>query len=244
MPGITELQETLGVRLRRHRKLAGWSQEALAKALSVDRSLVSRWESGSRAPGLWEALRAARALEIPVSALVIGSAALGGGNEVVWQELTFHGAPFATAGTKPLWSVRPIHETIADALVHPTPRVIDRLPGLLLLEDFSARALWGLCADSEVEFRMGWIADIALWLARDSAIATKALRIRALQTALDLARRPDRDAPLDSLGFAAEEPDGLPPIFNRWRISYAGELKQFEAAAEELELARRKGPGW
>jgi transcriptional regulator with XRE-family HTH domain len=241
MTTIDEYREGFGKLLRRYRKLTGWNQEALARALSVDRSLISRWESGNREPGLWDVVRTALALGVPVSALVTGSAVPKGGSEVVWLELAYRGAPLLAAGSLPLWSVRPVHETIADVLVHTEPRLIDYLPGLLLLEDFSPRALWGLCADLSVERRLGWIADIALGAAREGWVATHAHQSTALRTVLELVARPGREANVDSLGFVSSDPRRLPPVFKRWRISYDGDLDRFKAAAQELDKARRGG---
>ncbi len=236
---ISQWQAGFGERLRRHRKLAGWNQEALARSLSVDRSLISRWESGSREPGLWEVVRAARALGVTVSALVVGSEGLVGGGEVVWREIAARGAPFLAAGGTPLWALRPVQDSVADALLHPEPRVIDHLPGLLLIEDFPPRALWGLCADWGVERRLGWIADVALGLTREGGIARRAPRTRALLDLVALCARPNPDEAPDSLGFPASEPGALPPVFKRWRISYDGELERFAVAAREL--AERQG---
>lgn len=238
---ISQWQAAFGDSLRRHRRLAGWSQEQLAQTLSVDRSLVSRWESGDREPGLWEVVRAARALGVPVSALAVGSAGLPGGAEIVWREVAARGAPFLAAGTTPLWALRPVQESVADALLHPDPRVIEHLPGLLLLESFPPRALWGLCADWGVERRLGWIADLALGLARAVGVSRSPAQSRLLGDLIELCSRPGPDEPLDSLGFPAAEPGRLPPAFKRWRITYDGELARFEAAARELADGWNRG---
>jgi transcriptional regulator with XRE-family HTH domain len=240
---ISQWQAAFGERLRRHRKLAGWSQERLAQALSVDRSLVSRWESGDREPGLWGAVGAARTLGIPVSTLAVGSPGLQGGAEIVWREIAARGAPFLAAGSTPLWALRPLQDSVADALLHPDPRVIEHLPGLLLLETFPPRALWGLCADWGVERRLGWIADIALGLARTAGVARSPAQSRLLADLLEVCSRPAPDAPLDSLGFPASEPGLLPPVFKRWRIAYDGDLARFEAAAKQLADGWQGGAG-
>jgi len=239
----SQWQAAFGDSLRRHRKLAGWSQERLAQALSVDRSLVSRWESGDREPGLWEAVRAARALEVPVSTLAVGSPGLQGGAEILWREIAARGAPFLAAGSSPLWALRPVQDSVADALLHPDPRVIEYLPGLLLLEVFPPRALWGLCADWGVERRLGWIADIGLGLARTAGVARSPAQSRLLGDLLDVCSRPAPDAPLDSLGFPAAEPGRLPPVFKRWRIAYDGDIARFEAAVRQLAEGRNRGVG-
>jgi len=227
-------QAAFGARLRRHRKLAGWNQQQLAEALSVDRSLVSRWESGDREPGLWDAVGVASALGVPLSTLVVGSAGLPGGTEVVWRELAFRGAPVLSTGSVPLWALRTLQESVADALLHPDPRLIDHLPGLLLLEAFPPRSLWGTCADWGVERRLGWIADVALWLARSSDIAKPAAQSRLLNEVIRLCPQSGPDDAPDSLGFPAAEPERLPPVFKRWGITYDGELIRFEAAARAL----------
>lgn len=243
MTTIAQWQAAFGDRLRRHRKLAGWSQARLARELSIDRSLVSRWESGDREPGLWEVARAAGALGIPVSTLAVGSPGLQGGAEIVWREIAARGAPFLAAAASPLWALRPVQDSLADALLHPDPRVIEHLPGLLLLESFPPRALWGLCADSGVERRLGWIADIALGLTRSAGVSRAPAQSRLLMDLLELCSRPGPEAPLDSLGFPTSEPGRLPPVFKRWRISYDGDLARFETAAKQLADERRGGAG-
>jgi transcriptional regulator with XRE-family HTH domain len=236
----TDWQAGLGERLRQHRRAAGWNQERLAAAIEVDRSLVSRWESGTREPGLWELVRAARSLGVPVSTLVTGSSELPGGPDTVWRELGARGAPYLSAGTSPLWALRPLYESVAEALVHPDPRVIELLPGLLLLGDVPARGIAGLCTDWGIERRLGWVADVAVTLSAAGTLQAPAPRARALTTILELIPRPAAADPLDSLGFPSPAPGRLPPVFKRWRISYAGNLQRFTAAAEELAAARRR----
>jgi len=136
-----------------------------------------------------------------------------------------------------------VQESVADSLLHPDPRVIDYRPGLLLLETFPPRALWGLCADWGVERRLGWIADIALGLARTAGVARSPAQSRLLGDLLDVCSRPAPDAPLDSLGFPASEPGRLPPVFKRWRIAYDSDLARFEAAAKQLAEGGRRGVG-
>jgi hypothetical protein len=187
-------------------------------------------------------VRAARALGVPVSTLVVGSAGLPGGSEIVWREIAARGAPFLTTGSSPLWALRPVQESVADALLHPAPRVIEHLPGLLLLESFPPRALWGLCADWGVERRLGWIADVALGLGHGTGIARAPAQTRLLRDTIALCRRPAADEADDSLGFPAAEPGQLPPVFNRWRITYDGALSRFESAARELVEGRSRRP--
>lgn len=225
---------SFGLQLRHVRRRNGVSQAALARALSVDRSLVSRWESGEREPGYSEVVLAAQVLGIPVSLLVEGLAELPGGPEIVWRELAARGAPLLSATSRPLWALRPLRDTLADALLHPDPRVLDYLPALLLTQSEGPRSLWGACADWGVERRLGWVADIAVGLASSSPAPGGRPAGRLAQEVRDLCTRPAADADLDSLGFPAEDPTRLPPVFRRWRISYDGDLGRFEEAAGEL----------
>lgn len=55
--------------MRLQRKLVGMSQEALADAVGVKQSAVSRWESGETAPSVENQLAIARALRIDARVL-------------------------------------------------------------------------------------------------------------------------------------------------------------------------------
>jgi len=242
MNEVMNWQGAFGSRFKRLRQLAGLSQQRVADALSVDRSLISLWESGKREPGLWEAVRVARVLGVPVSELAVGTVGLPYGPRVIWQEIAYRGASLTAAGTSPLWAIRPVQESVADALLHPEPRLVDRLPGLLLVEDFPPLALWGLCADYGVDRRLGWIADIARTVAGSGSVPTRPLTARALDVLLERSQRPSPGTAYDTLGFGAGRTDHLPPPSKRWRISYDQTLTGFESAAEELFTGlRRRG---
>lgn len=58
-----------GVAIQRQRKFAGMSQEALAAAVGVKQSAVSRWESGDAAPSVENQLAIAKALRIDARVL-------------------------------------------------------------------------------------------------------------------------------------------------------------------------------
>lgn len=58
-----------GVAIQRQRKFAGMSQEALAAAVGVKQSAVSRWESGDAAPSVENQLSIAKALRIDARVL-------------------------------------------------------------------------------------------------------------------------------------------------------------------------------
>jgi hypothetical protein len=85
-----------------------------------------------------------------------------------------------------------------------------------------------------VERRLGWILDIALELAHDGARTRSGDQVYVLTAACARCRRPDADDVPDALGFPAEDPERLPPVFKRWRITYDGSVAHFAAAAKEL----------
>jgi HTH-type transcriptional regulator/antitoxin HipB len=59
-----------GARVRRHRKAAGYSQEALARELGVSLFTVSRWERGANKPDIDTLYRLASTLRIRVADLL------------------------------------------------------------------------------------------------------------------------------------------------------------------------------
>jgi len=61
--------ETMGTRLQRLRKAAGFSQATLAKATGIPASTIKNWEQGRRSPLLDTAARIARALGVSLDDL-------------------------------------------------------------------------------------------------------------------------------------------------------------------------------
>ena len=55
--------------IRRHRLRAGLTMTALARKVRVDKSAISRYESGEQRPSLFTALRLAKVLKVPVEKL-------------------------------------------------------------------------------------------------------------------------------------------------------------------------------
>jgi transcriptional regulator with XRE-family HTH domain len=67
--GSKEFFRRFGARLREARKAAGWTQQALANALSVDASAIARYEIGDNAPTLERAVAIARLLQVSLDFL-------------------------------------------------------------------------------------------------------------------------------------------------------------------------------
>ncbi|MGH3342893.1 MAG: helix-turn-helix transcriptional regulator [Carbonactinosporaceae bacterium] len=68
---------TRRLRLAQRRRAAGFSQERFAEILGVDRSTVTRWESGDTAPQPWLRPQIARSLQVSADQLdeLLGAAA-------------------------------------------------------------------------------------------------------------------------------------------------------------------------
>ena len=61
-----------GANVRKHRAILGWTVGELARRVGIARPIVSRTEGGSHSPNASTVLRYAKALDVPVAALVDG----------------------------------------------------------------------------------------------------------------------------------------------------------------------------
>lgn len=66
--------QTIGLRLRQLREQRGLSQNRFAKLAGIPRPKISRWERGKEAPSAKYLPKLAKALGIPVEALLLGGA--------------------------------------------------------------------------------------------------------------------------------------------------------------------------
>ncbi|MFA0752052.1 MAG: hypothetical protein SLRJCFUN_002455 [Candidatus Fervidibacter sp.] len=64
--------QNIGLRLRQLREQLGLSQNRFAKLAGIPQPKISRWESGKEAPSAKYLLKLARALGVPVEALLLG----------------------------------------------------------------------------------------------------------------------------------------------------------------------------
>ena len=65
-----DLAHAFGTALKKHRKLAGLSQEALSEACEIERTFISMLERAQRRPSLAMTFELAKALSISPSAFV------------------------------------------------------------------------------------------------------------------------------------------------------------------------------
>lgn len=72
MNSIRILAHQLGINLKRYRLLCGYTQLELSKKADIHFTFVGHIERGGKLPGLPTLVRLAKALEIPVVALLKG----------------------------------------------------------------------------------------------------------------------------------------------------------------------------
>jgi transcriptional regulator with XRE-family HTH domain len=68
-----ELDIQIGGTLRKARLARGYTQDELAQLMGVDRTTISKYESGSRAPSIGVLIQIGRLLGQPLAALVPGT---------------------------------------------------------------------------------------------------------------------------------------------------------------------------
>ncbi len=201
-------------RLRARRVERGWSQAELAGRIGVAQSLVSTWESGAKRPGLDQLRRLAAALDVPILFLLEGHAELDRQDtaaELRWWGLDVH------RGDVPLWAVRRLEETLAEALREADPRLVDRLPALFTLHPrLEAGLLAAHASRLDVGRRLGWLRDVTRALV-ELGVGRPSVALAQLDVA---AFRPPRDAAWDSLGYPAPDRSVLPAAWQRWRVDY------------------------
>lgn len=62
----------LGERIETLRKEKGWTQQQLGDAAEIERSQISRYESGKQIPDFTTVIRLAKALDVSVGSLIAG----------------------------------------------------------------------------------------------------------------------------------------------------------------------------
>lgn len=179
-------------------------------------------------PGVAQYQALARALDVPVLELVLGNPRVGDENllaELRWYGLDVHG------GAGPAWAVRDPESVLADALACGEPRVIDRLPGFLILRSELRPGLVSAHADARSSTRrLGWVTDVARSLVR-LGVGAETAALRDLDVSAHL---PAPDAAWDSLGHPTSDRSHLPRAWHRWRIDYDRDLRAFEVVTREV----------
>ena len=219
----------IGIRIRRKRLDRGWSQARLAQLVGVSQGTLSRWEGGSRSIDIVHAERLARHLETPALEIVTGAATPRSDEQALIQELRWWGLDVRAAQPDVMWTVRPVEETIVEALASPDPRVVDRLAALFFLHPrMRPGVLWGFAESRGVQRRLGWLVDVAREVvAHGRGSGTDVLNgSRPEGWSAEERERWD----WDSLGRPAADRATLGPVWKRWKIDYDRRLVDLIAA--------------
>jgi transcriptional regulator with XRE-family HTH domain len=241
-----ELQD-LGSPLTAARLQRGLSQAELAARCALSQAQISYFELGRRRPTLDQLVRIARALDVSIGRLVVGSDRPGDGLRDIAIELRH-------LGLVDLWVEAPVvpgafrrpEEVIARAVSgqEPDPRILEAIPALLAWNRIHPVLLraYGLTTRPRVTRRLAWLADIALAIDRRGGFPGGCRKgPLARFTQMVSAPLPGSDD-WDDLGRPmAKAPTS--PLWRRWRIRYDADLAQFEQRARHLDELRRRPGG-
>jgi transcriptional regulator with XRE-family HTH domain len=235
---IPELRR-LGDHLAQARAEAGLSQAALAARCGLAQQQISYVEAGARLPTLAQALRIARALDLPIQRLLTGSDRPGADLAGLAVELRRLGVVDLRVGDAPVpGAFRRPEEVLNLALAGaaPDPRIVEAIPAALAWADLDPHLLAGHAAAAGTTRRLAWLADVALALDRQAGFPGRCRR-GPLERFLRATELPGDSAAWDDLGRPAAG-TASSPVWRRWRITYDATLSQFRERAEHLDALR------
>ncbi len=227
-----------GTYLRQARLHAGMTQRRLAIAAAVPRTNIVRIESGLRVPQLDEALRLAAALRLPLQRFVSGTARPSSDLRGIALELYRLGMwDLAVSGARVPGAFREREQIVAAALQgdRPEPRIVEAMPAVLARHRFRIPLLIAFANyyDARIRRRIAWLSDVTRALAERGQLPVS---VKSEAQLARLMRGVQADEP-DSLGHPAA--GNLSPIWQRWKITYAGSLATFQTRMQALAAAER-----
>lgn len=228
-----------GVNLLRARLDRGLNQEELARKSKLSQTQVSLFEAGIRLPSLEQFLRLARALDVPLQALLTGEDRPG-------IELKDIAVELRRLGAADLWvadaavpgALRRPEEVIALATSggNPDPRVVETLPALLSWNEIHPVILRAYGVATRTRYRLAWLADIALTIDRQKGFPGGCYR-EPLERFVKAVELPPDGAEWDDLGRPAQRKP-TSPLWRRWKVDYDATVSQFDRRAKELARLR------
>ena len=235
---LPELQN-FGANLLQARLERGYSQVRIARDCKLGQAQVSLFEGGRRLPSLDQFVRLARALGIPLQRLLSGSDRPG----IEVKDLAFE---LRLLGAVDIWvfdasapgAARRPEEVIALAASgsSPGPRIVEALPALLSWNEFNPTILRAHGIATKTTYRLGWLADIALTIDRQTGFPGGCRR-SLLERFLKIVKLPSEDAKWDDLGRPSKRPPAS-PTWRRWKIGYGATIDDFKRRAMELAAMR------
>jgi hypothetical protein len=143
---------------------------------------------------------------------------------------------------------RPTEQVIALAVSgnQPVPRIIEAIPAVLAWNRWSPTVLraYSYRRDLRAGIRLAWLADVALTIHRNDGFPGGCPQRRELETFVRWwSKHPIQPVRADDLGRPGEG-DVLPPVWKRWKITYAAPLSAFVERARHLHslLEQRRSP--
>ena len=251
------LSANFGQHLRSARLRSGLSLSALAARSGVSLTSLSRFEGGTRQPGFADASDLARALGTPLLFLADGRDRTGSDSRDLIAHLAYWGLNDLAPGELALiGEARPFESLIATSLTDvSTPRILESVPALLLKNDFSAPELEAQATGERVLHRVGWLAELAEWIAAQLPVSrahpSASSKLRQLRQAAWNRRQED----FAKLSKAARWPEGwdlfgkteasakggasnhaadTSPIAKKWKIAYPAPQEDFLSRARDI----------
>jgi hypothetical protein len=134
---------------------------------------------------------------------------------------------------------RPIEQVVALVLSGnaPDPRVVEAIPAVLAWNAWNRFLLdaYGRSYDARARQRLAWLADVMLTFNKGPGFPGGCVDPFTLAEFVRHVPPPEAE---DHLGRPST--DGrLPPVFKRWRVTYATDLDSFRQRAERLLELRR-----
>lgn len=235
-----------GKHLLAARELRSLSQRQLAAAVDLNQSDVSQFEQGKRFPTLEQFLKLAAILKVSLQWFLSGSNQLGDYVEDISFQLNQLGiVDLHVPGERVPGAFRLAEEVIPIAIVGNSPpaRIIEAIPAVLAWNHWNPLLLRANARiqGRKIEYRLGWLADIAITIQRNQGFPGGCKSLRQLESYINSVKPPEET---DVFEYEAGSFD-LPPVSRRWKMHYPAPLAAFRNRAQQLHEAReknRRGP--
>lgn len=234
--------KNVGQHLVEARAHCGLTQTQLARRCGLRQWQIARFETGQQQPSFDQLLRLAEALDVPVQWFLTGTTRPGTEPEDIVLELRALGAVDlrVTKLTVP-GAARPSEQVLALTVVgeNPDPRIIGAIPAVFAWNEWEPGLLAAYCriTDRRAAHRLAWLADVALTIHRAHGFPGGCVGQRSLERFIRRIHPPEVP---DGLGQPAEEDKPAPPVWKRWRITYAASLDTFRERAALLHELRQR----
>jgi transcriptional regulator with XRE-family HTH domain len=232
----------LGKQLGRARRMRGLTQKELADRCKLRQGEISAFESSRRQPTLAQLTELARSLDVPMQWFISGGVRPPEeGMPHLVVELRHWGIyDLATEGALVPGAFRPLELLLAQTLRGDvfSKKLIESIPYLLATAPWRSRLVLAYgreVGDPRVLTRLGWLADVTRTLHKTGQLTEAQERRGALFT---LVKKTTKSSKPDGLGHPATDWSGIPPVYKRWNITYAGTLDQFHQRVEQLRQLR------